>query len=334
MKIAWLTSDPAFLGKKTYAGDEIWTRIIIAAFQKAKHEIMWFCQEGLKFAPRNVTIIDKIENGKMPELLIVTWRYPYEHTSIGCNLQFVLQGSIINQAAELGIPILVFNMYSDKLTLTERAELKGKGVTIAEPSFFPIDDAQTLMLPNLIPFRYYKPQIRMPFMNELDLLFIGNQYDGRIEDFFKFMEPFSKEKMHDGRTRVIGKWAPHTEIGNVKFKRPINHRLVIDELVGANATIHLVRRDHLKTGTIGIRWAEAVSAATPAFVPSDFKVPIELEGYLNLVRVADGRDVIAKYEGMYFKDWLQSTVALEEFVRKIMRIKPWLDIAEKLACTR
>jgi len=250
------------------------------------------------------------------------------------NAAFQRQGDLICEGIDHGIPMLIHDG-DHKMMGFEIKELQRYPHFILTASeLAPRPGFERLLYPNH--HKIYDPHlIRLPFMGEHDLIYIGNNY----ERWDQFLEYIAKPADLGLRTACYGNWLdPHPDrqspkevkeaAPNVKFLGRISQNIVIEKYFGADCTVHLAKPSYCETGFITMRWAEAASAGTLGFIPREFKHTPERLGECV---VRDGADLFRAYGKMKEAGWFHKVKLQQEWVNKNMTFENWLDLIQETA---
>jgi hypothetical protein len=331
MRIGWHAWEPALTtGKLSSAGGDLCLKTLLDHFG-GRNTNVWMPNET---PPRKAEAFD----GKYDKLDVafMMWRwhmplYP-ERDAL-----YVQQNEHIRRLVDAHVPVIVHDQDLN-ISAADRDWLIDLGVTITEPSFFPSRGASTLMFPH--PFNGETSLIvgvhRDLFLSFYTMLYVGNNY-GRFEPAVRFLGPFSKRF----KTKLYGNWLePHPErespevvkaaLPNVEFGERFSHSMIVQVLAESDLTIHMVRPIYAAAGLMGPRWGESIAAKTLAFIPAEFGLPDEWRERLGGVLVADGNEMIAKFESMSERQYIELLRIEEELVRTVMTIDGWDDIVRQV----
>jgi hypothetical protein len=335
--IAWHTYEPGFVddGVKSSAGGGAWMRRLFSAFSRGGIEVAWL-PAGKN--PAGTISLDKMNAGVSDiDVAVFAWRWPMPAYPERDQL-YVDQMHHIDDFIKAKVPVLVHDQ-DHRISETDREWLVRNGVVISEPSLLPLRGTRKLMFPN--PYvgeqRFRVEEHRVPFLSYYKLVYVGNNY-GRFDQTVKFVAPFSARFP----TKMYGNWMePHPEreapeivranLPQVSFGLRIQQEQVIDALAEADTTIHLFKPSYGPCGFTTIRWAEAVAARTPAFIPSDFNMPDEWRERFGRFVVKDGSEMAEVFNTITEVEYLDALHAQEDFVDEEMRVEPWLDLLTKMA---
>lgn len=336
MKIGWNTWEPGLITKtQTSAGGAAWTNFLFRRLRQAGHEIVMLQGE----APIGTTKINEPYGIHELDVAVFCWRWSMPDYAER-EEAYKRQWKLIELMDIQGVPILVHDQ-DHKISTKDRVTLHEVHATITAPQFFASPGSayeidKSLFFPN----PYAPPALRFGGLEASDLTYVGNNYE-RFNQVVGFIAPFSQVF----RTDFWGNWlevGPYREtpsevrnrLPDVNFHGRATQADVLTILSRSNSTIHFAKDSYLDAGFITIRWAEAVAAGIPAFIPAGMKLPAKYARQFarSGLLVESGEQMIAAYDKIranrMWHDALQTQIA---FVYEYMRVEPWLEILTGLA---
>lgn len=329
MKIGWSTWEPGLVsGTPTSAGGAAWTRFLFNQFKIAGHNI-------LMLQGATPTGTEKLEDeyGLVDlDIAFFCWRwsmpeYPdREHA-------YRMQMRLIKLLSDYDVPIVVHDQ-DHKISREDREFLLECGALITAPQFGLTGDNwvhNSLFFPN----PYGPAQPRFGGLEVSDLTYVGNNYE-RFDQTVLFIAPFSTRH----RVDFWGNWleaGPNREpkeevigrLPGVNFHGRARQDDVIAILSRSNSTIHLAKESYLDAGFLTIRWAEAVTAGIPAFIPAGMELPQKYVKRFNEfgLIVEDGEQMVEAFSQMReLNTWNEAMNAQRDLVSEYMTTQRWFDI--------
>lgn len=327
MKVGWSAYEPGLYGvQKTSTGGAQWTSYLFSEFGKDGHQVVWL---GLGDPPPG-TIKGKVSDC---DVVIVCWRwempdYPER------NEAYYRQRDVLDAAAIVGKKVIVHDQ-DYKISKRDMKTLVSMNAVIARPELVPDRGVKSLIFPN--PFEG-PIQLSLAETKDVDLVYVGNNYE-RYEQALKFIAPFSMQFS----TAMYGNWVEssknrespekvHEDFPCVKFPGRAAQEDVLKILSSAKSSIHLFKPEYGRTGFTTIRWAEAVAAGTPSFVPSTFRLPKDEEKKfkrLGLV-VSDGEEMAKRFQHSNHEIRQEQLEAQKDFVKKYMTADRWFEVINEI----
>jgi len=325
MNIGFHGYEPAFQSGQmmTSAGGSRHLTTTISEFTRLGHQVFWFGEGS-----NNTTKSANVSDVKLMDVIFLYWRWAMPEY-LDRQKAYTRQMEIIKMTTASKTPVIVHDQ-DHKIDKKTKEFLIMMNVTLTEPSLFPRTGYSSLMYPSDRPLTSkYNPHSRF------GLCYVGNNYE-RYDQ--------TKRYLADARIAAIfyGNWliksdfreSPDqvkSDFPNVTFQGRLEADQVINCLRHATATIHLAKSSYNETGFITARWAEAASAACPAFVPKEFKF---IDGYSNVGIVENASDVIRFLDvldslkdpnlGKSIVEWQR------DFVNQYSKPDAWIEIAQKV----
>lgn len=320
MKTAlWYSWEPGLYGDyKTSGGGGTWTSFLWKEMERNGFEIK-------RCSPPIDAHYDgdrRIDDVKDIDAAIFCWRWLLPPQYAERNQYYEWQMALIRKCFGHHIPILIHDQ-DHKIEGKDEKYLQSIGAILTAPEIYPRYGFKTLMFPN----PYSIPPSRPHHERPIDLMYVGNNYE-RYNQFKKMVGG------HPNRyTVVYGNWlekSPNREDPEqikqdcpyIDFRNRLPQTRVLDELRFAKATFHLAKYTYCTSGFITIRWAEAVAAGCPAFIPAEFRAPI---GFYRAVEISN------------MEKWLDDERMLDvlfnqqrEFVATKMIPSKWLEILDSM----
>lgn len=238
------------------------------------------------------------------------------------------QMRLIELAGDANVPLLILDG-DHKLTQDDITYIHSNAkATLVAPELSPREGFEQLFYPN--PHELRNPMInRMPFFSDIDLIYIGNNYE-RWDQWLEFVAKPANLGM---KVTCFGNWLePHPDrhspeevkkaAPTIRFPGRISQDAVIPNYLVADTTAHLSKPSYCKTGFVTMRWAEAAAAGTFAFIPREFEgMPNEI---MHVCGVDTGEQLYGYYETMEEKVWYEGVFVMQEWVRSNMTLDAWL----------
>lgn len=235
---------------------------------------------------------DGLQYAKLEEcdILFCYWRWelPNIDRYRTRNEAYAFQMKTLQEAFLLNIPVIVYDC-DMMITIEQRFWLLSCGASIRIPAFFPYEGAKTLHYPMV-----YKIGERGEH-KRVGISYVGNNY-GRYDMARRYLN-WPNGNCNEGQLRlplvedpgftIYGNWMDRSQFRespeqvrsdfpNAKFPGLLDQNLTVDVLRKAKATVHIAKPEYANIGFIALRWFEAVAAGTPAFIPEEWNLPIEI----------------------------------------------------------
>jgi len=328
--ILWHTWEPGLCGDfLSSGGGAAWTRYLWSQIEREGHQVVLNTVDPECDGARRIelTHLQQVDIG------IFCWRWLLGGKYTQRDNYYFHQWDLIDRLLELGIPVLIHDQdhrvaSADAARLAE-ASRTHSGVYLSAPELHPRARYIELHYPS--PYTTGITQT-LP-QKDTDFVYIGNNYD-RYEQFKHFFNSQS-----DCKIDVYGNWLEpsalrespeqvQSDFPYIDFKGRLPQDKVVETLSHARATVHLAKPSYCETGFLTIRWAEAVAAGCPAFIPKEFKIP---EHLIPRWRRMNGllMSVMKKFNAFSLLDELLE--AERQLVVTKMRVEPWLDFIQENA---
>ena len=281
MRIAFNTYSPALTDNTmTSSATGLWFSSIIRHFANLGHEV-WNVSVG-EMTDRKDSL-DRVFANPV-DLIILIWRWPMDEELYPRRAAaYERQLELIDLAIQNKTPVLIHDEDYKEGAIEAHDLLNRSGVRcfLTSPALKIIEPYRWLPFP-LIHSRWTpKASLSNKFY---DFVYVGNNYE-RYDQMKAFLNnPANKY----ASTHIYGNWLIPSEtrqspeqvkqdFPTVTFFDPVPQDKVLNILVKYFFTAHFAKPEYCKTGFITMRWQEAVSAGTLAFVPDEFWLPPEIE---------------------------------------------------------
>jgi hypothetical protein len=323
--ILWHTWEPGLdvdTNLKTSGGGAFWTKYLWKELEQQGHLMVISSPFKEKDDPR---MRIELKDIKDVDLVILCWRWLLPSQYVERNKYYLNQAAIIAEAIGHNIPIIVHDQ-DHKIDPTDLALLLShKNVVLTAPELFPREHFSTLMFPNP-----YRLNDWTNLDKVVDLTYVGNNYE-RYEQFKRFFGGSD----FNGPVQVWGNWlepSPNREAPekvqadcpSVVFEGRLDQSRVISTLAKSKATIFLAKDSYCERGFVTIRFAEAVAANCPGFIPDEFKCD------LHFGRVKSHEDLVNGLKGQTSEPRLKLMLQEQRrFVSEKMTCWGWLEKIEE-----
>jgi hypothetical protein len=327
MNIGWFCWEPELTGtEKTSGGGAAWTNKLFRHFINEGHHIVWLAESS----PPPLTNV-----GIQPDVAVFCWRWEMlAHPER--QRAYMRQWELIHKYSGLNVPMLVHDQ-DHKISRHDYQDLISAGVVLSAPELNPRPGFRRLMFPNPYGFVANPRRHRTPFAAPSWLMYVGNNYE-RFDQAVNFIGPTSEYYGAD----LYGNWLEESplrespevvkaSLPHVTFHGRVSQQEVPELLERANYTVHLFKESYGPCGFTTIRWAEAVSAATPAFIPADFWLPSDAKAAMKGMVVKDGKDMLDRIRHIDEETWYQQIEAQQTFVNFYFRAQAWTELLNEIA---
>lgn len=238
------------------------------------------------------TTAEGLQNGHIDDVHMILcywrWQLPDIERYRTRNAAYAFQMKALTEASWREIPVVVYDcdlMIDAKM----RQFLLSDDVKLMMPAFYPYEGYETLHYPMV-----YHVGTKGEHKRE-GIVYVGNNYS-RYDMARRYLN-WPNGNCNEGQLRlplaedpsftIYGNWMDRSQFRespeqvssdfpNAKFPGLLDQNLTIDVLRKAKATVHIAKPEYADIGFIALRWFEAVAAGTPAFVPEEWHLPIEM----------------------------------------------------------
>lgn len=321
MKIGWFTWQPELLdpNSPTSAGGAVWTKYLFSEFTKRGHKISYLSSSRMPEMTQRIPVEEC-------DIIFINWRWEMPDYPERQAL-YHAQWRVIEEAVTANKRIIIHDQ-DHKMSAHDYQILKNCDVELYAPELFPREGFKTLHYP----FPDFRTFNRVSMYCEWDIVYAGNMYE-RYEQAQQYL---NAERL---RAKFYGDWIENgfnkpgkdkvlNDFPHASFGSRIKQTSVISNMLEAFATIHLFKPSYGDTGFMTLRWAEAVAASTPAFLPQEFRLPDDVRSDFascGLI-VTSAEDVKKWCHSIDEGTWLRATNLQREFVYEKMSLDQWLKV--------